>query len=65
MAGQKRLTRHNVLLFNGDMDALQRLHPLKASLIIRCLVRRFISENKPLTDEELVSIEEPIHEHYS
>lgn len=59
MAREKRLTRHNLLLFAGDMDALQRLHPQKASLIVRALVRKFLIENQPLTDEELISLDAP------
>jgi len=62
VAREKRLTRHNVLLYAGDMDAIQRLHPLQASLIIRALVRRYLVENKPL-DEELISLEETQGEH--
>lgn len=53
MAREKRLTRHNVLLFAGDMDRIQALHPGHASLIMRALVRKFLIENKPLAEDEI------------
>lgn len=46
MARAKGLTRHNLMLFQGDMDRLKAAHPsLSASEIVRALVRKWLEEH--------------------
>lgn len=44
MSKQERNTRHNVLLYPGDMERLKALHPNAATVVIRALVRRYLND---------------------
>ena len=52
MADKEGLTRHNILLRAGDMDAINEKFPRKASEIIRNLVRKFVLEQLPKMPDE-------------
>lgn len=44
MAREKKLSRHQVLLYSGDYERLKTHYPNYATVIVRALVRRHLDE---------------------
>lgn len=52
------VTRHNICLFEGDLDKLKDLYPEHgASLIIRTLVRKHIKKVEDRVDERVPDVD--------
>lgn len=58
MPKQERNSRHNVLLYPGDMDRLKTLHPNAATVVIRALVRRYLNDVRAGKLESQLSLED-------
>jgi hypothetical protein len=53
------LTRHNIVLYDGDMEKMKEYYPNRASLIIRELVRRHLVERASSAPNIVISLEKP------